>query len=125
MYSKAVFPLRIKLELFKLAEGPCAKCASDSFSIYTQQSAGSERVGRTGLLVGQKTGLESRKLLIFRQLQGFLKFSVLLPVIRGLQVFLEFKLGRNSLARWRMKISQEECSRIIQRTLGKMTFRHL
>ena len=58
---KLYFYYRVKLELFHLAESPDEKCSSDSFSISIQQSPGGDRVERTGLLCGQKTGLESKE----------------------------------------------------------------
>jgi hypothetical protein len=59
--SKVVFQFRINLEQFKLAESQDGKCSPDSFSISIQQSPDSDRMDMTGLLCGQKTGLESKE----------------------------------------------------------------
>ena len=69
-----------------------------------------------------KDGLESKQMKILMKIQKLVNVPVLLPVRRGSLVLFDFKLGRGSLASWRMKISQEECSRITQRTVGEMTY---
>ena len=58
---KLYFCFRVTLEQFHLAESPDGKCSSDSFSISIHHSDGGDRVDRTGLLCGLKTGLESKE----------------------------------------------------------------
>ena len=58
---KLYFCFRVNLEEFHLAESQDGKCSSDSFSFSIQQSPGGDRVDMTGLLCGQKTGLECKE----------------------------------------------------------------
>ena len=116
-----IFHFRIKLEQFHLAESQDGKCSSDRFSISIQQSPGVNRVDRTGLLCGQKSGLESKDKVLSYGKHIFSSSSVLLPVTRGSIVFFNFDIGTDE-AVWRLKIVKEDCSENIPRTIfGEMT----
>jgi hypothetical protein len=117
-----VYICRIKLEQFQLGEGPDGICDSDRFWISIQESGVGDRVQKTGLLCGEKTGLESKnelKTLIREENPSFL---VLLPVTGASKVFFNFDLETDE-ANWRLKISREEYSEDIRTTiLGMMTY---
>ena len=115
-----IFPFRVKLEQFHLAESPDGKCSSDSFSISIQQSPGDDRVDRTGLLCGLKTGLESKeKDNLHGKHNHFV--LVLLPVTQGSSVFFNFDLLTVE-AIWRLHIAKEDCSENMPTTMfGGMT----
>jgi hypothetical protein len=96
------------LEQFQLAESQDGKCSSDRFSISIQQSPGGNREDMTGLLCGQKTGLESKENEIAHGEHNH-SVSVLLPVTQGSIVFFNFDIQTEE-AIWRLKISKKDCS---------------
>jgi len=81
--------LRLNLEEFDLPLGSSGKCGKVSFSISIEKFG---NLSSINLGCGHKTGLE-----------------VLLPVTSGSVVFMNVLLG-TSLARWKVKISQEKCT---------------
>jgi hypothetical protein len=113
------FHFRIKLEQFHLAESQDGKCSEDSFSISIQQSGG-DRMDMTGLLCGQKTGLESKEKDISHG-KHIVFVSVLLPVTQRSIVYFNFDIGTDE-AIWRLKIAKEDCSENSPTSLlGEMT----
>ena len=94
--------------------------------ISIQESGSADRVQKTGLLCGEKAGLESKnKLTTIKQRRTSL-FSVLLPVPRGSKVFFDFDLETDE-ANWRLKISKEKSPENIHTTkigMIKCCYRH-
>ena len=67
LLSLLSYMYRVVLEEFQLPQDGGGNCSSASFSIISMSAIGEEEVARTGLLCGDKKGLESKTIIIMRR----------------------------------------------------------